>query len=190
MGVDISGIKPIVRSEQPQSPDWETVSDKEKDTYFEKSDNWHNENPGVYFRSNWWGWRPIVQLCETVDNIYDLGINFNGWGSNDGEGLGTQEECNKLAEALERFTSKIDWVDDEDWMGIFTECWSTLEGGFVDNSEKEIKELNSQYKYGDVIREVIMLPSGKVVEPAHKTYKCRIDTFINFLRECGGFSIW
>jgi hypothetical protein len=67
---------------------------------------------------------------------------------------------------------------------------STLEGGFVDNHEEEIQKLNSQYEYGDVIREVIMLPSGKVVEPAHKTYKCRIDTFINFLRECGGFSIW
>jgi hypothetical protein len=119
-----------------------------------------------------------------------LNLNFENWGSNDGAGLETQKECDKLADGLERFTSKIDWVDDEDWMGIFTECWSTLEGGFVDNHEEEIQKLNSQYEYGDVIREVIMLPSGKVVEPAHKTYKCRIDTFINFLRECGGFSIW
>ena len=190
MGVDISGRNPIHRTPKHEYPNWNEISDKEKDEWFEMDEKWQKENPGDYFRSNWWGWRPIVQLCETVDNIYGLDINFENWGSNDGAGLETQEECDKLADGLERFTSKIDWVDDEDWMGIFTECWSTLEGGFVDNSEKEIKELNSQYEWGDVIREVIMLPSGKVVEPAHKTYKCRIDTFINFLRECGGFSIW
>jgi len=41
-----------------------------------------------------------------------------------------------------------------------------------------------------VIRQSIVLPSGMVVEPAHKVYKCRIDAFINFLKECGGFSIY
>ena len=156
MGVDISGRNPIHRTPKHEYPNWNEISDKEKDDWFEMDDKWHKENPGDYFRSNWWGWRPIVQLCETVDSIYRLNLNFDNWGSNDGAGLETQEECDKLAEALERFTSKIDWVDDEDWM----------------------------------IREVIMLPSGKVVEPAHKTYKCRIDVFIKFLKECGGFSIW
>jgi len=190
MGVDISGIKPIIRSPKPQYPNWNDIDEEEKEMFFKHLDKWESENPGDYFRSNWWGWRPIVQLCETVDNIYGLNINFENWGSNDGAGLETQEECNKLAEGLERFTSKIDWVDDEDWMGIFTECWSTLEGGFVDNSKKEIQKLNSEYEWGDVIRQSIMLPSGKVVEPAHKVYKCRIDAFINFLKECGGFEIW
>ena len=90
---------------------------------------------------------------------------------------------------MERFTSKIDWVDDEDWMGIFTQCWCTIDGGFVDDT-KEIKKLNSEYEYGDVIRQAIVLPSGKVVEPAHKVYKCRIDSFIKFLGECGGFCIY
>ena len=188
MGVDISGIKPIVRSEQPQSPDWDTASDKEKDTYFEKSDNWHKENPGVYFRSNWWGWRPLVQLCETVDSIHNLGIDFEYWGSNDGAGLETQEECNKLADALESFVSKIDFSDDEDWFGIYTGSWSTLEGGFVD--DKITKKLDEQYQWGDVIRQSIMTDSGTIVEPSHKVYKVRIDTYINFLRECGGFTIY
>jgi hypothetical protein len=31
MGVDISGMNPIVRSKQPKSPDWDTASDKEKE---------------------------------------------------------------------------------------------------------------------------------------------------------------
>ena len=190
MGVDISGKNPIIRSPKPETPNWQTASEKEKKTYFELSDKWMKENPGEYFRSNWWGWRPIVQLCERVDNIYGLNIDFDGWGSNDGAGLETQKECDKLSAALERFTGMIDFEDGDDWMGMFTECWSTLEGGFVDNSEKEIKELNSQYEYGDVIRQSIVLPSGKVVEPAHKVYKSRIDAFIKFLKECGGFSIW
>jgi hypothetical protein len=189
MGVDISGRNPIHRTPKHDYPNWNELSDKERDDWFEMDEKWHKENPGDYFRSNWWGWRPIVQLCETVDNIYGLNIDFNGWGSNDGKGLETQKECNKLAEGLEKFTSKIDWVDDEDWMGIFTECWSTLDGGFVENT-KEVRNLNSEYEWGDVIRQSIVLPSGMVVEPAHKVYKCRIDTFINFLKECGGFSIW
>jgi hypothetical protein len=188
MGVDISGMNPIVRSKQPKSPDWDTASDKEKDTYFEKSDKWHEENPGVYFRSNWWGWRPLVQLCETVDSLYGLNIDFSYWGSNDGAGLETQEECNKLADALESFVSKIDFADDEDWFGIYTGSWSTLEGGFVD--DKITKKLDEQYQWGDVIRQSIMTDSGTIVEPSHKVYKVRIDMFINFLRECGGFTIY
>ena len=63
----------------------------------------------------------------------DIGIDFSYWGSNDGKGLETQKECNKLADALESFVSKIDFVDDEDWFGIYTGSWSTLDGGFVDD---------------------------------------------------------
>src|SRR6056300_649329 len=118
MGVDISGKNPIIRSPKPEYPDWNTATQKEKDTYFELSDKWMEENPGDYFRSNWWGWRPVVQLCETVNSIYNLDIDFTNWGSNDGAGLDNQGDCNKLADALERFTSKIDFENDEDWFGI------------------------------------------------------------------------
>jgi len=188
MGVDISGLNPIIRSPKPETPNWQTASEQEKETYFELSDKWMKENPGDYFRSNWWGWRPIIQLCETVDSIHGLNIDFSYWGSNDGKGLETQEECTKLADALELFVSKIDFADDEDWFGIYTSSWSTLDGGFVE--KKITKKLDEQYQWGDVIRQSIMTDSGTIVEPAHKVYKGHIDRFISFLRECGGFQIW
>jgi hypothetical protein len=188
MGVDISGKNPIIRSPKPKTPNWQTASEQEKEKYFELDSKWNKENPGDYFRASWWGWRPLAQLCETVDSIHSLGIDFQYWGSNDGKGLETQEECNKLADALESFVSKIDFVDDEDWFGIYTGSWSTLEGGFVD--KKITDKLDEQYQWGDVIRQSIMTDSGTIVEPSHKVYKVRIDTFINFLRECGGFTIY
>ena len=75
MGVDISGKNPIIRSPKPETPNWQTASEKEKETYFELSDKWMKENPGDYFRSNWWGWRPIVMLSEMVNGIRDLGLD-------------------------------------------------------------------------------------------------------------------
>ena len=40
MGVDISGRNPIIRSEQPESPDWNTATKEEKDSYFEEMNKW------------------------------------------------------------------------------------------------------------------------------------------------------
>ena len=34
MGVDSSGKNPIIRSEKPTTPNWETATDKEKEKYF------------------------------------------------------------------------------------------------------------------------------------------------------------
>ena len=52
------------------------------------------------------------------------------------------------------------------------------------------KKLDEQYQWGDVIRQSIMTDSGTIVTPSHMVYKFRIDNFISFLRECGGFQIW
>ena len=131
MGVDISGRNPIHRTPKQESPNWNEATEKEKELWFEKDDEWNKENPGDYFRSNWWGWRPLLSLCIKVNTIYELNLNFDGWGHNDGAGLETQKECDKLSAALERFTGMIDFSDDDDWMGIHTGSWTTLDGRFV-----------------------------------------------------------
>ena len=61
MGVDIYGLSPTLKSERPQL-DWDSASEENKSAYFEYLSQWEEENPGDYFRSNWWGWRPIVLL--------------------------------------------------------------------------------------------------------------------------------
>src|SRR4051812_45074191 len=57
---------------------------------------------GRYFRANVWSWRPIHQLCEIV-----LKRDFPSWAFNDGDGLETQEECNQLADGLERYLAQF-----------------------------------------------------------------------------------
>jgi hypothetical protein len=101
MGVDISGINPIIRSPKHDYPNWSELTQAEKDAWFEMDDKWHKENPGDYFRSNWWGWRPIVMMCGFANDDNELGFDLEYWGSNDGAGLDNQEDCNLLADALE-----------------------------------------------------------------------------------------
>jgi len=102
MGVDIYGRKQEWVGIKPEI-DWSKEhSEQAKDEFFKLVEEFEDNNPGYYFRSNWWGWRPIVMLCEIAAQNSDLDIDFKYWGSNDGKGLETQEECNALVEALEQ----------------------------------------------------------------------------------------
>ena len=79
---------------------------------------------GGYFRANIWQWRAICYAIELSG--YALP---EGWFTNNGEGLETQEACDILADALARFleswdSDRLTWetksirVDDE---GCFVE---------------------------------------------------------------------
>jgi len=61
---------------------------------------------GDYFCSNWWGWRPIVAISETAMLNSKLDYDTSYWGSNDGKGLRTQKQCDKLADAIELLISE------------------------------------------------------------------------------------
>lgn len=190
MGVDISGKNPIIRSDKPQFPHdtWNEMSDKAKKTYFELSDKWNDENPGDYFRSNWWGWRPIVMLCEIASEKFDLGIEFSLWGSNDGSGLDTQIECNELADALDEITHEF-FETDIDTLQLCLGSWTTTSGKFLD---KDIQDnLNEQYPFGTILNtSVVLVDDGTLVQSSHSVHKNHVKQFISFLRECGGFEIW
>jgi len=189
MGVDISGMNPIIRSPKPASPDWNTATQQEKDTYFEVSDKWMEENPGEYFRSNWWGWRPIVMLCEFANDDRELGFDLTYWGSNDGAGLKTQEECNVLADELEDLIkNETQLEDDIDTIYLNLGMWSDMEGRILD--EKIQTELNEQYPHGSILYSSVVLDDGQIVNPSHSAPLSHVKNFISFLRECGGFEIW
>ena len=187
MGVDISGKNPIIRSPKPKTPNWQTASEQEKEKYFELDSKWNKENPGDYFRSNWWGWRPIVMLSEMVNGIRDLGLDFTYWGSNDGRGLDAQEECNKLADALEEIGKEFFDVEDIDELQLCMGSWTTLDGRFVDSDKTD--SLNEEW-YGQLLTSPLVLDDGTVVTSSHSVDKRHLQRFISFLRECGGFEIW
>ena len=190
MGVDISGKNPIIRSEKPEFPSnevWKEMSDKAKKTYFELSDKWMEENPGDYFRSNWWGWRPIVMLSEMVNDIRGLDLDISLWGSNDGAGFDSQEDCNKLADAIEEIGKDFFDVEDVDELQLCMGSWTTLDGRFVDSDKTD--SLNEEW-YGQFLTTPLVLDDGTVVQSSHSIDKRHLQRFISFLRECGGFEIW
>ena len=189
MGVDISGKNPIIRSPKHDYPNWNEISDKEKDEWFEMDEKWHNENPGDYFRSNWWGWRPIVMLCEFANDDYELGFDLINWGSNDGAGLDNQEDCNKLADALEEIiTTQTDLEEDVDTIYLNLGSWVSMDGKFL--GDEVNNPLNEQYPYGTILYGSVVMDNGTIAQPSHSAPLKHVKKFISFLRECGGFEIW
>jgi hypothetical protein len=193
MGVDIYGRKPINKSEKPEQIDFHTATDDEKQKYWIKVDEWEEENPGEYFRSNWWGWRPILMLCEIANGKYKLKLNMQYWGSNDGKGLRTQKQCDRLADALELMISNDSgynefMVDDSDRIQICMGAWCEAgTGKFYHESDED---LNEQYPFGTILFSSVVTKNGTMVESAHSCSLAHLKRWINFLRHCGGFKIW
>lgn len=68
MGFDLSGIKPKIKKGSTEPViDWDKEPSKEERTqYFKKVDEFHNLNPGVYFRNNIWWWHPLWAYINEV----------------------------------------------------------------------------------------------------------------------------
>ena len=147
---------------------------------------------GDYFASNWWGWRPINAICQMAAYNSKLKIDFSYWGSNDGKGLKTQKQCDKLADAIEQLISdglNEHITDDDDRIYIALGGWCEAGTGKFITSELEHK-LNQQFEYGSLLYSTVVTEDGQRVESAHSTSLGRIKDFITFLRNCGGFQIW
>lgn len=189
MGVDITGMNPIVRSPKPQM-DWSSSpTDKEREAYWDILTEWEKENPGDYFRSNWWGWRPIVMMVGFANDDYDLGFDLEYWGSNDGAGLDNQEDCNKLADALEEIiTTQTQLEEDVDTIYLNLGSWTSMDGKFLGSEINE--QLNEQYPNGTILYGSVVMDDGTLAQPSHSAPLRHVKKFISFLRECGGFEIW
>ena len=191
MGVDISGKKTTWIGIKPEI-DWsKEQSEAAKDEFFRLMDEFEDNNPGYYFRSNWWGWRPIQMLCEVASEKHDLDIDFKYWGSNDGKGLDNQADCTALADALEDIL-KADggFEDDYDTLYMNLGSWTDQSGTFIPEDIR--KKLDEELPLGKVTFTGIMLADhgATVYYPSHGADKRHVINFIEFLRDCGGFTIW
>jgi len=193
MGVTIFGRKPNIVSERPEQIDFKTSTDDEKQDYRNKVKEWGKENPGTHFDSNWWSWRPIHMLCEMAKDKFKLKMNMSNWSHNDGTGLRTQKQCDRLADALELLLNndgvfKEFTADNSNVIQIVRGSWvETHTGRFYDDIEAELDE---QYKHGTILWAPVVTKKGVVVESAHSCSLGHIKGWINFLRGCGGFKIW
>ena len=149
-------------------------------------------NEGDYFCSNWWGWRPIHAISEAAMLNSKLDYDSSNWGSNDGKGLRTQKQCDKLADAIELLISN-NWneylTEDDDRIYIVMGSWCEAGTGKFIGSERE-HVLNQQFEYGDILYAPVVSENGTMVESSHGTSLGRLKQWITFLRNCGGFKIW
>jgi hypothetical protein len=124
---------------------------------------------GNYFRANCWSWRPIHALIEEINQELNCGWDLELFGSNDGAGLQTQEDCNRLADEIEKRLNA----------GI-----KKLVLHLSDSPCLVDKNTGQFVDPGEIKR-------GQQVESAWSTDAEHLREFVTFLRECGGsFEIW
>jgi hypothetical protein len=145
---------------------------------------------GDSFHSNWWGWRPINTICQLAAYRSKLRINFDYWGSNDGKGLTTQKQCDRLAQAIEDLLGEdVNLKEDNDRIYLCLGSWCEFGSGKFISSEIE-QSLNEQYPMGTILYTSIISADGTAVESSHSTSVGRVKEFVEFLKNCGGFQIW
>ena len=149
---------------------------------------------GYYFRANCWSWRPIHALCEITKHTHKLKFDTKGWDVNDGKGLRNQNQCDKLADALEDILKhhfhKI--TDENQEIEFNLGCWVNMDNSFVtQNMNSRISsQVDEKYPYGTFITEPIVLDNGMRVKSAYTTSISFMKEWITFLRGCGGFQIF
>lgn len=190
MGVDISGIAPQVIGERPEQPDWDSATQYEKDMYFNSLDLWKSNNPGVYFGSNWWTWRPIHAIADMAISLVGLPFDTSLWGENSGGGLKTQEECDQLADAIDLFMdlNNANMHDMEDMFYLCLGSWTTASGRFIPTEVTD--KLNQDYPIGTIKYQGVVTEDGTLAFPSHCVPFYYVTNFVTFLRNCGGFEIW
>jgi len=118
---------------------------------------------GKYIRFNVWSWRPMLQICREVIEEHSLGLSTKWWDSNDGEGLTTQEDCNKLADAIEKHKAM------------------TAKQFVLEHPTCRVKKGTGVFASSDYKGET---------ESAYSVSLDHIKEFVVFLRNCGGFKIF
>ena len=67
MGFDVYGRNPQLKYDRPEMPDFNGLSDEDKQTYFDSITKFEEDHPGYYFRNNVWWWRPLWSyVCDYI----------------------------------------------------------------------------------------------------------------------------
>ncbi len=203
MGVDIYGVSPKIIGTKPEFPSddiWNNLSSEEKDAHFKAIDEFENNNPGYYFRNNWWAWRPIQYLMVGLNDNYGLGLTDEQCkllGENSGLVTDDSDTCNRLANALETIVNDLK-QDDIEFVWMLSGSWSqraVMDGGRITStmpSKSVIDALNNKYGVNRLSFEKEFITDDKpdvLYEPSHGSSLKNIERFIAFLRNCNGFEI-
>lgn len=193
MGVDIYGISPKLTESKPELPDnYEELSEEQIQAYWQMRDEWEQNNPGFYFRNNWWHWRPLQMLIGVFNNAQELHIpedQMKSLGSNDGNGVKDKGHCEQLAKCFRELAAQMK-KDDTKVIYLNTGWWhfadKNLNNGRSIEDEELINKLNE--KYPGLFFEAPTL-NGVDYEASHATNIDNIEEFALFLENCNGFEI-
>ena len=179
MGMDVEGINPVVVSKEPKRPadlfDESVVSKMECDKYFEDLDEYKRINPGVYFRANVWSWRPLMEAMHESGACYELDTKqWEAMEWNDGAGAPDQATADRMAAKLRVWLDEATFDEDGSWTPQSLSNDATMQvtesGRFINKEEADL--------------------SGVKTRSPYCVYKARIEDWIQFLSQCGGFKVW
>jgi hypothetical protein len=186
MGMDIFGLNPKLTEKKPEI-EFENSTEEERTAYWQKMDEWKEANPGCYFRANLWSWRVINKIINLVNVDFKLNLDVEGFGSNSGNGLNNHEDCNELADAMERYLQINNDFKSSEIMYLNLGMWVADDNTFNVNQEIE-NQLNDKFPVGTILYSSVVTENG-LVKPAWGTSIKHVRKFIEFLRNCNGFEI-
>ena len=103
MGFDLYGMNPKIKkgSVKPADVDFQKSSDAELKKWSTSHVKYQNDNVGTYFRNNVWWWRPLAdlveKLCFFLDDKQKMHLHDNGGYEYD------EATAHKIADTLEAF---------------------------------------------------------------------------------------
>lgn len=97
MGFDLYGVDPQTVGSPPTRPENNDYNSQEWKNYWEEQSFYEQLNPGVYFRSNVWYWRPIIIFLKEIGAPIEM---LNRMSDNSGN-LITEEEISPYVDIFE-----------------------------------------------------------------------------------------
>lgn len=193
MGVDIYGLSPKLTKPKPEIPDdYQDLDSDDQKAFWDIIEEWEQENPGYYFRNNWWHWRPIQMLISVFNESYNLNIpadEIKSLGGNDGNGVKDKGQCEQLASCFKQFVEMMK-KENQKVVYLNTGWWhfadKQLNGGKSIDDQELIDKLNE--KYPGLFFEAPTL-NGVDYEASHGTNVDNLEEFALFLENCNGFEI-
>jgi hypothetical protein len=148
------------------------------------------DNKGEYFRANVWSWRPIHFLMDVANSLSPINpiVNEDLWKAmeyNDGAGLDNQNSCDRLADAFEKLLNNPKTIES---FGLVVskksgKCSEMRISFPVDN------DYCIDSRDGHFVKKGETIPNEYLISP-YCVNENHLREFIEFLRSCGGFSVF
>lgn len=158
---------------------------------------------GEYFRASIWTWPTIRQLMVYLNAAEKLNLNLDGFEYNEGHGLKSQEECDRMANALESYINGADELFEtkaDSTIEFAKRIKTQIERGEVDVENLQdagiqayaISSATEKVEDMPTLKEILSGPSQIMISQPDLDFEDQAEMvreWICFLRCCGGFSI-